>query len=96
MPPNILRCSPQERQAIFNTHYAARVESGELRVVVDKSRHPARGKPWCTSSEIVIVYDRTTGQQIVVGHRHFRDGQPITRFGLDPKWILHGGVIYSQ
>lgn len=98
MPDNIRPSSPRERQDIYNEHFAARVASGEYLEVVESYRHPIRGAAWqwCTSSEIVVYYDKNTREQIILGQRHVRDGRCLTRNGLDPKWILFGGVIYSQ
>jgi hypothetical protein len=72
-----------------------RVLAGELLVSVEKHRHPARGREFCTASELVVVAT-VTGKQIAIGHRHFRDGRSLTKDGLDPKWVLHENVIYSE
>jgi hypothetical protein len=96
MPPTIRRSSERERQAIYNEHYAAKYLAGDYRVIVDKDRHPAPNRQWCTSSQLVVVYDRATNEVIIRGHRNERFGQILTPNGLDPKWILHNDVIYTE
>jgi hypothetical protein len=71
------------------------VESGELRATVEELTHPAPGLwEFCTASELVIIRAKDTGDQLVIGHRHSREGRVFTRDGLDPKWILHENVVY--
>jgi hypothetical protein len=96
MPPTIKHSTDQERKDIFNAHYAAKYLAGEFHVREAPAAHPARGRAWCISSQIVKCFDKATGEMRIVGHRHMRDGKCLTKNGLDPKWILHDGVILKQ
>ena len=97
MPPNIRHVSATERRELYLRHVLPRLEAGELLLRVEKLNHPAPGLwAFCTASELVSVRTRDTDEQIALGHRHQREGQVFTRDGLDAKWILHEGVIYSQ
>jgi hypothetical protein len=96
MPPTIRQSSPSERQDIYNEHYAAKVLAGQYRVVMEKYRHPAPNREFCTSSQLVVVYDNLTNEPIIRGHRNERNGRILTTNGLDPKWILHNDVIYTE
>lgn len=97
MPPNIRPASATERREIYRTHVLPRLEAGELRATVDKYNHPAPGNwTFCTASEMVVIVDNTTGEQLALGHRHSRGSKVLTRDGFDAKWVLHDGVIYSQ
>jgi hypothetical protein len=97
MPPTIRHSSPEERREIYNTHFAARVAAGEYQEVPNYAHHPARGGwAWCTTHETVYYFDKATGERIIVGSRHIRDGKCLTKNGLDPKLILYEGVIYSE
>jgi hypothetical protein len=91
--------SEDDLRAIFNEHYALRVAAGEFVESLEDCGHPSparSGQPHCTESHYLEYRDQD-GTLRIGGHRYKRpDGVIPTRNGLDPKWILHGGVIYKQ
>lgn len=81
---------------MYRAHVLPRVLAGELRARVERLTHPAPGLwTFCTASELVVITTEA-GEQIAIGHRHSREGTVFTRDGLDPKWVVHENVIYSQ
>jgi hypothetical protein len=99
MKASIRRVEEGALRAIFNEYLAMRIQKGDLVESLEESGHPSpkrSGQPHCTRSEY-LEYREQDGTLRVGGHRYRRpDGVIPTKNGLDPKWILHEGVIYKQ
>jgi hypothetical protein len=81
----VRQVSETSLQAIYNEYFALRVASGELVESLKYTGHPSpvnSGQPHCTESHYMEYREQ--------------DGFIPTRNGLDPKWVLHDGVIYKQ
>lgn len=77
--------------------YEAQAQSGELRKLVRRDRHPSAAKanvPYCTRSQ-EIVYTDPNGDEVVTAHQYLQPDGTIGASGRpDPKRILKGGILY--
>jgi len=83
---------------MFNDdQYRERTQTGELRAVVERSRHPAlplAREPFCTQSQEVSYYD-ADGNEVARVHQYIRlDGSIGLKGKPDPKRLLKDGVLY--
>lgn len=84
---------------LFNEgRYLERAEAGEFHQMIRRSGHPAppmAEEPHCTRSQIIAYYD-AAGQRVAKVHRYLRPDGSIGLSGkVDPKCLLHNGVLYK-
>jgi len=96
--PPVQRVTAAERHRIFNEgRFWERAQSGELRTVTIKERHPslaAANEPRCTYSEMISYLDQE-GNEVARVHQYKRpDGSMGASGRPDPKRLLSDGVIY--
>ncbi|MGH7264025.1 MAG: hypothetical protein ACREMB_04105 [Candidatus Rokuibacteriota bacterium] len=97
--PPLRRIPDHERHELFNRVYADRLKAGALIECLEDNKQPSpekSGMPECTRSQYVALYEES-GLKVVGGHRYILpDGSTFGSHELDPKWILHEGVVYVQ
>ena len=74
-----------------------RTQIGELKAVVERSRHPAlplAKEPFCTESQQVSYYD-ANGNEVARVHQYKRTDGTLGLSGRpDPKRLLQDGILY--
>jgi hypothetical protein len=98
IPSTIVRMSAPELRRLFNeAGYWEQVNTGLLREVAMKERHPSpepSGEPACTRSQMISYRDRA-GHEVARVHQYLRPDGTLGGSGKpDPKRLCHGGAIY--
>lgn len=83
---------------MFNNEcFLQRINSGELREIIEKDKHPAplgSGQAWCTHSQFITYLD-SENQEVVRVFRYWREDGSLGASGLpDPKRLIINDVIY--
>ena len=102
MPDNPIpkRITEDQLRKLFNENYLDRIRAGEIeeRVMRGAGRHPSlapANEPFCTQSQQVGYFDRSTGQELARAHRYLRPDGTIGASGMpDPKRLFLNGELY--
>ena len=95
----IVRLSLRVLRQLFNTEVLPKIRAGQLLEVIRSQGqpNPSIGEPPGTLSQIVEYY-AASGSNLVkmaVVHRYLRPDGSLGASGLDPKRLLHEGVVYA-
>ena len=95
------RVAPWKIQKLFNEgRYWKRVQSGELREVVQKNQHRSAANasaalPFCTHSQMIDYLDQHD-KKVAIVHQYLLPDNTIGASGRpDPKMLVHKGVRYQ-
>jgi hypothetical protein len=94
----VQRVSESEMRQLFNEgRFWERAQAGELRQVVQDSRHPSlpvAPVPHCTRSQIITYFD-AGGVEVATVHQYLQPDGTLGASGRpDPKKLLVSGVLY--
>ena len=96
MPLNKVRTTQAQLQALFNAHYLAAFERGDITKTVKRSGTPSpdANQPPGTQSVIWILHNKS-GQYIGVVHAYVLPNGQLSASGKpDPKELVIGGRRY--